>query len=201
MYKVILKGSEEITPYSEELMGANWLSALEFCNEKVAKHVRKQCEKALKKGWFDTRKKWLGVFYSKEIEKGEHPELIIKWIDERVGYGVFAHQDIRVGTFIGEYTGVVRKRSTDEENFYCFEYAIGDNWKSPFVIDAQGKGNYTRFINHSNTPNAEPVSVYLNGAMHVILIAQKPIRKGEQLCYHYGADYWSKRTHLMSVFH
>lgn len=199
MHKVILRGSEEIIPYSAELMGAEWISAIEFYSEKVANRVKKLCEKGLKKGWFDTRKKWLGVFYSKEIEKGLHPNLVIKWVDEQVGYGVFAVQDIRVGTFIGEYTGIVRERTKDQENFYCFEYAIGS--KSPFVIDAQQKGNYTRFINHSNAPNVEPVSVYLNGAMHVILIAQKPIQKGEQLCYHYGEDYWSKRTHLMMAFH
>lgn len=165
----------------KEISSAAWRFALEFSDEKVAKRVRKQCEKALKKGWFDRRQKWLGIFHAKEIESGQHPDLIIKWIDAHIGYGVIANQDIPPGTFIGEYTGVVRKRTKDKENFYCFEYAIGDNWKSPFVIDAREKGNHTRFINHSNTPNAEPVSVYLNGAMHVILIALRPIRKGEQL--------------------
>lgn len=174
-----------------------WLSSLQFAHPKIAEKIKKRSEKALKKGYFSLRQKWLGAYYSKEIRLGHHPHLIVQWIGAEIGYGVMAGESLAKGAFIGEYTGIVRRRTRkDRQNFYCFEYAVGDDWKSPFIIDAKDQGNYTRFINHSSSPNLEPVSVYLEGLMHLILIANRPIQKGEHLCYDYGEDYWRKRIFL-----
>ena len=104
--------------------------------------------------------------------------------------GIFLHN-----AYIGEYTGVLHKRPFFGrwKNLYCFDYNIGEGRKSSFVIDAQDFGNHTRFINHSFQPNVEPVSVYCDGLVHVILYASKAIAAGTQLCYDYGKDYWKKR--------
>lgn len=199
MYKVIYKESIEIVLNTqkelEEKMGIQWLHALEFQKASIEERIKRKSAKALKKGWLDTRQKWLGVYYSKEIKSGYHPDLLIKWLEPGIEYGVIANENLAKGTYIGEYTGVIRKRTRkDKNNFYSFEYAVGDGWESPYIIDAREKGNFTRFINHSQFPNLEPISVYFEDAMHVILIASKAIQKGEHLCYDYGADYWLKRT-------
>ncbi|HSX04045.1 MAG TPA: SET domain-containing protein [Rhabdochlamydiaceae bacterium] len=198
MIKFIPKDSKEILLYSEEQLekaiGVKWLPQLEFLKNSFQKRVSRRCQKALRRDLFAIKQKWLGAFFSQEIQKGSHPDLIISWIGHTIGYGVIAGENLPKGAFVGEYTGVVRKRKRREENSYCFQYAIGDDWKTPFVIDAKEKGNYTRFINHTSKSNLEPISVYCAGAMHVILITLRQIAKGEQLCYDYGPDYWTKRN-------
>lgn len=198
MIKFIPKDSKEIIIYSEgqfeSLLGIKWLPQLEFLKDSYQSRVSRRTKKALRKDLFAVKQKWLGTFFSQEIQKGSHPDLLISWVSERIGYGVFANEDLGKGVYIGEYTGIVRKRKHGDENAYCFQYLVGDDWESPFIIDAKEKGNYTRFINHSHKSNLEPVSVYFNGAMHIILITLQPIKKGEQLCYDYGPDYWVKRN-------
>ena len=68
-----------------------------------------------------------------------------------------------------------------------------------FVIDAEKGGNLTRFINHSDQPNLEPIGVFWKGSLHIILRSLKKIQKGEQLTYDYGADYWSRRKDKIST--
>ncbi|HSW86704.1 MAG TPA: SET domain-containing protein-lysine N-methyltransferase, partial [Rhabdochlamydiaceae bacterium] len=146
----------------------------------------------------ETRQKWLGAFYAQEIQRGSIPDLTIAWINFDIGYGVIANCDLPKQAYIGEYTGIVRKRRyfSDKKNGYCFEYSIGETIKSPFIIDAKPKGNHTRFINHSDNPNLEPACVLSGGLMHIILFAIKPIPKGTQLSYDYGEDYWAKRQRI-----
>ncbi len=171
-----------------------FLPNLTFPKSKVFDKVTKLCQKAQRKGEIERKQKWLGVLFADDIERGRHPELLIQWIDEQIGYGVYAETDLPPFTFIGEYTGTVRKRCrADKKNSYCFDYSIGEGKKSPFIIDAEKQGNITRFINHSNTPNLEPVSVLSNELMHVILLTRHWVKKGEQLTYDYGEEYWKKR--------
>jgi hypothetical protein len=184
----------------KELLGECYLPHLEFTEKRIEDKVRNLCDRALDKGYIETRQKWLGAFYSKEIESSLIPELTIKWIDDSLGYGVFANCNIPKLAYVGEYTGELKWRPRwwqihrlNRRNAYCFHYPIGEGRSSPFVIDAEEKGNHTRFINHSDEPNLEPVSVFQGGVFHIIFLASRPIQKGTQLCYDYGADYWTKR--------
>jgi SET domain-containing protein len=172
------------------------LSHLEFAKNSFRRRIYRRTQKALRRDLFAVKQKWLGTFFAKEIQSGAHPPVEVRWIDERIGYGVFAGSSLAKGAYVGEYTGVVRKRKKNDENGYCFQYNIGDDWNSPFIIDAKERGNYTRFINHDAQGNLEPVAVYLDGMMHIILIALRPIKKGEQLCYDYGDDYWTYRKRV-----
>jgi SET domain-containing protein len=61
------------------------------------------------------------------------------------------------------------------------------------VIDAEEKGNFTRFINHSDEPNLTSRWIVVDGIYHVILFANQLIPKGTQLTYDYGPNYWSQR--------
>jgi hypothetical protein len=180
----------------ETIFGVSYLAEISFRNIKTQDKIEKRCAKALRKGWITPRQKWLGHYYAKEIRGNIPLDLTIAWIDETMGYGVWTNMDIPAHTYIGEYTGILRKRLFFGrwKNRYCFDYNIGEGRNSGYVVDAQDFGNYTRFINHSFDPNLEPASVYCDGRVPIIIYALKAIPAGTQLCYDYGEDYWQKRS-------
>jgi len=201
MIKVFLKDRDSPQMMTlkafEEKLNLYYIRKLEFQNNSIIAKVLKQSIKAIKKKELSIREKWLSSFFQKEVSSGFQTPFSIRWIDEVLKYGVFAEKDIPIGGYIGEYTGLVRKRRgrRDRKNDYCFEYTIGDWVYNPFIIDAKEAGNFTRFINHSDDPNSESLAVYVDGVMHIIFIALKPIKAGEQICYHYGDTFWKKRRH------
>jgi uncharacterized protein len=157
--------------------------------------LEESIQKKLARRFLSQREKWLGCFYAEDIVLGCSIRLTIAWINQKVGYGVFADQEIAKNACIGEYTGLVRKRSWFEgdNNIYCFEYPIAQYKRSPYVVDARLIGNHTRFINHSPEPNIASALVYYQGQRHIILYANQKIHKGSQLCYDYGPNYWKNR--------
>lgn len=138
----------------------------------------------------------LGKKFSEEIEKNSLANLSLQLISEEVGYGVFAKEAILPNVFIGEYLGVIRKndfrRYTEAQNDYLYEYPIVSEEGLNFVIDAT-KGNLTRFINHSYTPNLDKKFVLHKGIYHLIFVTNQRIEKGEQLTINYGKNYWYTR--------
>ncbi len=144
----------------------------------------------------------MGRKFHEEIETGTLPKVSIRWINRRIGYGLFAEEKIAVGQYAGEYTGIVRennRRYFEPINNYCYEYPVPDYIGRNFVTDATS-GNLTRFINHSNRPNLKPVHVFLHGFFHLILVAIQEIRKGEQLFYEYGPSYWYIRKRPADMY-
>lgn len=137
----------------------------------------------------------LGKKYIEKIEAAYIPQVSVRWITDQVGYGLFAEEEIPLGSYVGEYTGIVRRndrRYFEALNNYCYEYPVEDEIGRSFVIDAT-QGNLTRFINHSFHPNLQPVHVFYDGYYHLIFIALISIKKGEQLSYDYGESYWYLR--------
>lgn len=179
----------------EEVLRVRYLPRLEPINNKVEERLKKRYERALVKGWITPKQKWLGHYYAAFLERGLALDLKIAWIDPRIGYGVFTERPIPKGAYVGEYTGILRRRLwfSRWENLYCFDYTIGEGRSSSHVIDASLSSNHTRFINHSETPNLELVSVDHASQVHVILYASRSIAAGEQLFYDYGDEYWRKR--------
>ena len=77
------------------------------------------------------------------------------------GWGLFTRHALKAGDFVADYVGECisqeeadRRGQIDDarDRSYLFQVA------SDMVIDAKYKGNKTRFINHSETPNIEPRS-------------------------------------------
>jgi len=137
----------------------------------------------------------LGKKFIEKIEAAYIPQVSVRWISEQVGYGLFAEEEIAQGSYVGEYTGIVRRndrRYFESMNNYCYEYPVDDEIGRSFVIDAT-QGNLTRFINHSSRPNLKPIHVFYGGYYHLIFVALRPIQKGEQLCFDYGENYWYLR--------
>ena len=105
-----------------------------------------------------------------------------------IGKGLFAKRLVRPGDTIGFYEGKkITDKMSEREPYISSRYLVyicEDHW-----IEGQIDGNYTRFINHSNKPNAELVtSVRWKSAR---IKALKLIRPGDEVFFDYGEDYWS----------
>lgn len=98
------------------------------------------------------------------------------------GLGLFADEDIPSGKRIIEYVGKVCPSTNEKENKYIF------NVSSKIDIDGSPRYNTARYINHSCDPNAE--SQVKKG--HVWICSVKDIKKGEEINYDYGEDYFEK---------
>ena len=189
-------------PEFKQTMGVDYICELQFATHAIEDKIFQLCEKADRKKWIDPRQKWLGSYYGQDIEQFIVSPTTIAWIDPTFGYGVFANQAIPRHAFVGEYTGIVRKRQFFGrwKNRYCFDYTIGFDRKTPYVIDAKARGNFSRYINHSDHPNLETASVLYKGMMHVIFYAIVDIPQGAQLCYDYGVKYWEGRRQPEKLF-
>lgn len=183
----------EIKGFFQE-KGLTYLPRLEF-DTGLQPIIEAKCKVAHEKGELDIGIKWLGSYYGKEYDEDALIPLYIEKIGKHVGYGVFAEEEIAPFTYIGEYTGILRKKKAffHKSNDYCFGYEIGIGKKTRFYIDAEKAGNITRFINHSEHANLEPLALYRDGVIHIMLRTTGRIKKGEQLVYDYGSDYWKKR--------
>ena len=163
---------------------------------------------------------------TKAIEKDGLPKnLVLRKLPGALGHGIFLHpkaEPILRGQVIGPYSGEVSFVSQDEadDSPYAFEL-LGDvlltkseqihfdpnhryeaKRKYSMLVDALKKGNFIRFINHSEKPNiiANFFKIPSNSyglatlPIEVIYMAKKKILPGEQLLVSYEGDdksYWS----------
>lgn len=162
---------------------------------------------------------------SEAIEKRGLPKyLICKKLPHDLGHGIFLHPNaspILKGQVIAPYAGEVSlvPQSRDDDAAYAFAPLSDIHLKKKeqllvdkkcryhprrlysLKLDAFKKGNFTRFINHSEKPNIiadlfsiPPNSYGLTPApIEVVYIAKKTIHPGEQLlvCYEDGEkSYW-----------
>jgi uncharacterized protein len=169
----------------------NFFPGVVFENYRFLKKIVNKCQKYIKKDYFHPSRLWLGTVYENEILNNLLPKLSIAKVNDKIGYGVFANENIAVGTYLGEYGGILKKRHKKlfKNNFYCMRYSFYEEDFS-YIIDAGGGGNHTRFINHNNNPNVEIRSAVVKNLLRIIFIAAKPIKKNEQLLCHYGDEYW-----------
>ncbi|CAK0877134.1 unnamed protein product [Prorocentrum cordatum] len=116
---------------------------------------------------------------------------IVEGVD--IGLGLFASLPIPANTFLGEYTGVVRKvLPVGDDISYSYALPMID---PELVIDAKKFGNLCRLINHSDTEwNSELISVEHEGLVHVVCRTVRDIKPGEQILIHYGSKYWEANS-------
>lgn len=197
--KIILPDEFELRHFSEDDLykGFNikYLKHLHFTSYDAFKNAIHNVPWLSRSSLFGKEGQLLGRQYENEIKQGYTADVLIRWIDNLLGYGLFADADIEEGAFIGEYTGLVRElnRFKPDPNGYCFHYPT--KWFSLHyqTIDAQNEGNVTRYMNHSDLPNVQPYYVLDRNLPHIIFLAKKKIKKREQLTFDYGNDYWMRR--------
>ncbi|KAG4075690.1 hypothetical protein HA402_003515 [Bradysia odoriphaga] len=120
------------------------------------------------------------------IGKRKYASFKLKHLGDK-GFGLIAETAIRSGTMVVEYVGELvteaeyqsRRKSKQTQNLYFMKYGKG------LYIDAEKKGNMSRFINHSCEPNCEPRVIQVKGIQRIGLIAIKAINKGEELTFNY----------------
>ncbi len=142
--------------------------------------------------------------YGSLIAQGYCAPMSIQLVSKKVGYGAYAEKDIKKGEMVCEYTGIVEQETYGEDNLYLWDYptilheltASGRRKKITFCINAEKQGNVARFINHSlrKFQNVGIEIIPYNNEWHVVYIAQKDIKKGQQLLTYYGMQYWRDRN-------
>ncbi|THH11195.1 hypothetical protein EW145_g786 [Phellinidium pouzarii] len=114
------------------------------------------------------------------------------------GWGVRPSVDVRKGTVLGLYTGLIMKRETvtnlpPEWKDYTFDLDARDDdpdCTDKHTICAYSAGNWTRFINHSCGPVAKVYSVVTNTAVHmnmphIAFVACEDIPAGKEITIDY----------------
>lgn len=105
------------------------------------------------------------------------------------GRGLFCKRNIDNGEMVIEYSGeIIRSLLTDNrEKYYegkgigCYMFRIDDCE----VVDATMHGSAARFINHSCEPNCYSKVISVDGKKHIVIFANRAIKKGEELTYDY----------------
>ena len=184
----------------QETFHVKELSSLVFLEEKVEQKIVQKTAKKLTLKKVRQTNDWSLAMYREERKRGPFNDLVIRFMNPLVGYGVYTLSTIPSDTYIGEYLGVVRKRKwrADRSNDYIFGYVIG-SYDTPFVIDAKEQGNFTRFVNHSFTPNLTSKWMIIDGISHIIFFSNRKIEPGEQLTYDYGPYFWKKRSFPITI--
>lgn len=144
--------------------------------------------------------------YKKSVESSDLGKIYIKWINDKVGYGVFADQNFKKGDFVGEYTGVLRSVDSERDtaaSAYSWGYPVDPKFNGVAMqrgknqklwLDAKYEGNEMRFVNHSDKPNTQVVYVIdSQGILHICYVAIKTIAHNQQVTVSYGDNYWNVR--------
>ena len=125
-----------------------------------------------------------------------HP-VLIAFNTSNKGIGVRGKEFISEGTYVGEYVGEIlssaeaRRRLAQlkaDDSCYIVQYREHMSSGNTLVtnIDATHKGNLTRFINHSCSPNLRMIPVRSDSVLpRLCLYACRDVSEGEELCFSY----------------
>jgi len=197
--------------------------------QEISEKLSKFCAKKVKENKIyvpATRKNLakLAKILEKIKEDGLPEYLVLKKLEHNLGHGIFLHPEadpILKGEFIAPYSGKVFLFPQNEEYDSDYMFTLlsdlrltmeeqqewnPDNAFHPrrlysVYLDADKKGNFTRFINHSGKPNIEATFLriptnsvsLLPSPCEIIYTAKKNIQPGEQLLVSYEGEeksYW-----------
>lgn len=183
-----------------DITGVEYITSPIFSSYRLLAQITREVNQRESESPLGIERRWLGAFYKTQIESHATGKVRVQRVDPQIGLGLFAHQAIKTKEFIGEYSGEVMRYLffRGRWNDFVGEYALGGKDPTRFVIDAKEKGNHTRFINHSDQPNASAITVILEKLMRVIIIAERPIQPGEEITINYGPFYWRNRKNQKS---
>ena len=112
--------------------------------------------------------------------------------------GLFALDNIKPGEIVIEYVGeMITNKIADYREIEYNERGFGDCYMFRFdadnIIDATKYGNLARFINHCCEPNCKAQCNEINGKKHILLLAKKFIKAGEEITYDYNFEVESEK--------
>jgi hypothetical protein len=132
------------------------------------------------------------------LQKGIKHKLSINFISKTKGFGVFANENIKEGAFICEYIGQIVNKETAMTKINLnmikkkpnYVLQIREHYEKMTIstfIDAEEKGNISRFLNHSCEPNLQFDIIRVNHFIpHVGFYAKRDIKQGEELTFCYS---------------
>ncbi|KAK2604089.1 hypothetical protein N8I77_007047 [Diaporthe amygdali] len=103
-----------------------------------------------------------------------------------MGKGIFAKIDIEQDTLLGEYLGELLPLNAPQDNMDAYQFTL-DNI---CIITARDYGNWTRYINHSCTPNVRGDDGMYGNRRAITFHALRDISADEQLTFDYGDAYF-----------
>jgi len=133
------------------------------------------------------------LFYETKVSENHEASISIIKINPSIGYGVYSNEPLMPGDYIGEYTGVVKYDESADGIYTDYDMNYPVSLFNTLAIDASKHGNFTRFINHSFTPNVDFHYIVHKGVLKVIFVASEEIKKDEELFINYGEGYWNGR--------
>lgn len=124
---------------------------------------------------------------------------VVVFKTEMKGFGLRAASDIQGGEFIMEYVGEVLNAKQFDKRANAYSKVKNKHYyfmalRSDAVIDATGKGNISRFINHSCDPNAETQKWTVNGELRIGFFTTRPIAAGEEVTFDYQYQRYGKEA-------
>lgn len=125
--------------------------------------------------------------------KKDLPLTSVQWIGDEIGYGLFAKELIKAGSFINVYTGILTLHKDIEDRDYSWSYPVKSSKNERISVDSKAKGNELRYVNDSKDPNLTMKYIFSKGFWFIGYIANKDISPNEQLSISYGKKYWSTR--------
>jgi hypothetical protein len=192
----------KLTEESFELFfGVKYLTYSKFSDYSLFQKVLGSCSWILKSDFLASEILEVGKKYKEHALGQDFSFVTIQWIDEVLGYGLFANRDIEEGEYIGEYTGVISPiaRFKDRDNEYCVNYPRMVWAINRYGIDAKFEGNEARFLNHSYQPNVVIKMAVDRDLIHPLFFSCQKIIKGKQLTFDYGKDYWRNRQNPVAI--
>ncbi len=104
------------------------------------------------------------------------------------GRGLFTRVPIKVEDTIGYYTGEIIDEQAFHDPVRPFSAYVLWVCRTHIIIGEGPKANYTRYINHSDKPNA--FLVVSSRWKTARFEALRDIEPGEEIFFDYGEDYW-----------
>ncbi len=172
----------------------------------VEEKIKKQFQKTWKTFYkshqdelSESRRQRVGAFFRKLEKTGDDTHYCrrvrITYISRAVGYGVFAKEKIPPYALLIHYGALLRlDKDIGLNNDSTFSFS--DFRK--YSLDAQHVGNWARFMNHGDDEEGD-VNVIAwecytpEGPRIVYTAGSQGIKKGAQLLYSYGDEYWDSR--------
>ena len=149
--------------------------------------------------WVDLPKEMTAdaLYHSPEQNWSPHQACLeqveLRFINERIAFGLFARTPIQKGALISQYCGELVAKDIENKSYSYIPLVDGGY---QLCLDAKHVGNVGRFLNHAPVSVTKPTRYlsanvkaedhWIYGTRHIMLFATKDILPGEQLLSSYG---------------